>query len=103
VLWPERLSSSTARLVPPLELLLELELLELEELEELEELLLELLEDELELEELEELLLEELLPVPPGPVQVGGIKLPSCVPWKPNTLAAVAPGAGSCQLQQLVN
>jgi hypothetical protein len=96
----------------------ELELLEdelLEELEELEELLLDE-DDELELlleleellldEELELLLDEELLEVVvelPLPVQVGAIKLPSCVPWKPNTLLAVAPGAGSCQPQQLVN
>ena len=62
-LWLERLSSSTIRLLPPPELLLE----ELdEELELLDEELLEL-EDELELEELEELLLEdELLEPPPG-------------------------------------
>jgi hypothetical protein len=74
----------------------------LELLDELEVLLLD--EDELELLELEEL--EELLEVVvelPLPVQVGAIKLPSCVPWKPNTLLAVAPGAGSCQPQQLVN
>jgi hypothetical protein len=77
----------------------EFELLE-DELEELEELLFE--EDELELEEL---LDEELLEVVEVelPVQVGAIKLPSCVPWKPNTALAVAPGAGNCQLQQLVN
>ena len=83
--------------MPPLELLEdeELELLELEEL-----LLDELLEDELD-EELE-LLEDEELEVP-EPVQVGPVKLPSCVPWKPNTLLAVAPGAGSCQLQQLLN
>jgi hypothetical protein len=58
VLWPERLSSSTTRLVPPL-VLLEDELLddELELLEELEELLL---DEELELED-EELLLDEEL------------------------------------------
>jgi hypothetical protein len=90
----------------------EVELLELVDedellLEELEELLLDE-DDELELLlELDELLLdEELLEVVvelPLPVQVGAIKLPSCVPWKPNTLLAVAPGAGSCQLQQLVN
>jgi len=111
VLWPERLSSCTTSEVPPLvldeELLLEdeLELLEDEELlledEELEELLL---EDELELLEDEELeLLEDEELELPEPVQVGPVKLPSCVPWKPNTLEAVAPGAGSCQLQQLVN
>jgi hypothetical protein len=104
---------------PELELLLEEELLldELEELlleeelelllleaapeEELEELLLEeldeLLEDELELEELLEVVEVEL------PVQVGAIKVPSWVPWKPKTFAAVWPGAGNCQLQQLVN
>jgi hypothetical protein len=122
VLWPDRLSScTTSELVLPLLLdellevellledeleedeLLEEELLELDEEldEELEELLLE--EDELELEEL---LLDELLEVVvelPLPVQVGAIKLPSCVPWKPNTPLAVAPGAGNCQLQQLVN
>jgi hypothetical protein len=115
VLWPERLSSSTTRLVPPLvlledelleeleELLLDEELLELEELldeDELDELLeLDeelLLDDELELD-------DEELEVVPEPVQVGPVKLPSCVPWKPKTLEAVAPGAGSCQLQQLVN
>jgi hypothetical protein len=66
-----------------------------------EELLLEEELDEELLEELELLLEPEL--VPPGPVQVGPVKLPSCVPWKPKTLEAVAPGAGSCQLQQLVN
>jgi len=76
----------------------ELELLEDEELEEL------LLEDELlELDEELELLEDEELEVEPEPVQVGPVKLPSCVPWKPNALEAVAPGAGSCQLQQLVN
>jgi hypothetical protein len=111
-LWPERLSSSTTSDVPPpvldeeLELLLELLEEVDEELEELEELLLEV-DDELELLVLEELLLDEelevLLEVLPLPVQVGAIKLPSCVPWKPNTLLAVAPGAGSCQPQQLVN
>jgi hypothetical protein len=88
----------------------EVELLELDEDELLLEELEELLEDELELEAPElddelELLLEELLEVVEVelPVQVGAIKLPSCVPWKPNTLFAVAPGAGNCQLQQLVN
>ena len=75
MLWPERLSICTTRLVLPPELLLD------EELELLED-------EELEL---------------PEPTQVGPVKLPSCVPWKPNTLEAVAPGAGSCQLQQLVN
>jgi hypothetical protein len=120
-------------LLPELEELLleeelELELLELEELVELlldelvepvveleleeeldevlEELLLEVEPVELlELEELEllELELEELLAVPPLPVQVGAVKLPSCVPWKPKTLLAVWPGAGSCQLCWLVN
>jgi hypothetical protein len=94
VIWPEAFTRNTPPLVELAELL-ELELLE-DELEELEELLL---EDE----ELEELLLEELELVPPGPVQVGPVKLPSCVPWKPKTLEAVAPGAGTCQLQQLVN
>ena len=123
VLWPERLSSSTASEAPPPEdeLLLELEedelldeeleLLEDEELEllldeellledELEELLLEDEELELLLELDDELLLEE---VPPGPAQDGAMKLPSWLPWKPKTLVAVWPGAGSCQLQQLVN
>jgi hypothetical protein len=90
--------------------LLEDELLELEEelleelvepVVELDELLLEeeLVEPVVELEELDELLLE----VPPSPVQVGAIKLPSCVPWKPKTLVAVWPGAGNCQLCWLVN
>jgi hypothetical protein len=79
-------------------------LLELDEDDELE-LLLELdeddellLEDELELEELEELLL-----VLPLPTQAGAIKLPSWLPCTPKALAAVWPGAGNCQLQQLVN
>jgi hypothetical protein len=106
------------------ELLLEV----LEELEEFEELVLEellvevvellledvlldvlelppLLEDELLLEE-EELLEEELLlELPPLllPTHAGATKLPSCVPWKPKTLLAVWPGAGSCQLCWLVN
>jgi hypothetical protein len=89
-LCPDRLSSSTTRLVPP-EVLLEDELLELELLEdedelddELEELLLDEDEELLELEdelldELEDELLEleELLPVPPSPAQVGAAKLPS--------------------------
>jgi hypothetical protein len=83
-----------------LELLLEDELLE-------EELELPLEDDELfELDEELELLLEEeleLLLEPPLPVHVGAAKLPSWLPWKPNTLLAVAPGAGSCQPQQLVN
>jgi hypothetical protein len=95
-------------LLDELELLedeLELELEELDELldeEELEELLPddELLdeEEELELEELDELLLE--LPLP---TQAGAIKLPSWLPCTPKALAAVWPGAGNCQLQQLVN
>jgi hypothetical protein len=107
-------------LLPELELddeLLELDELLLEELElllevvpeddELELLLEELVEpvvEELELE-LDELLLDDelLLPVPPSPVQVGAVKLPSCVPWKPKTLLAVWPGAGNCQLCWLVN
>jgi hypothetical protein len=77
---------------------LELELLELEEATPEDEL--ELLELVLELdEELDELLLEG----PPSPVQAGATKLPSCVPWKPKTLLAVWPGAGSCQLCWLVN
>jgi hypothetical protein len=83
------------------ELLLEDELELDEELELLvldDELELLLEEDELELEELEELLLEV-----PSPTQAGGVKLPSWLPWKPNTLLAVAPGAGNCQPQQLVN
>jgi hypothetical protein len=78
-----------------------LELLDDEELDELEELLLEeleLLDEELELEELEELLLE-----PPLPTQDGAIKLPSWLPCTPKAFAAVWPGAGNCQLQQLVN
>jgi hypothetical protein len=86
----------------------ELELLELDDDElELEELLLD--EELEELEELDELLLDEELEELevvvelPLPVQVGAIKLPSCVPWKPNTPLAVAPGAGNCQPQQLVN
>jgi hypothetical protein len=84
-----------------LELLLDEEL----ELEELDELLEdeELLDEELLLDDELELLLEELLLLPPEPVQVGAAKLPSWVPWKPKTLLAVAPGAGSCQPQQLVN
>jgi hypothetical protein len=82
-----------------LEELDELELLE-DELEELVELLLE--EDELELDD-DELELLEVVVEEPEPVQVGAIKLPSWVPWKPNTLLAVAPGAGSCQSQQWVN
>jgi hypothetical protein len=87
----------------------ELELLELLDDEELEELLLddeELLEDELELEELEELdeLLDEELPLEvPSPTQAGAIKLPSWLPCTPKALLTVCPGAGSCQLQQLVN
>jgi hypothetical protein len=95
----------TAPLEEELELLLELDEDELEELDELFEL--EELEELLELDE--ELLLDEELELDdeelevPEPVQVGPVKLPSCVPWKPKTLEAVAPGAGSCQLQQLVN
>jgi hypothetical protein len=95
----------------------ELEELELDELvepvvevvelleEELDELLDEVLELELviPLEEELELLLEDELLVVPSPVQVGATKLPSCVPWKPKTLVAVWPGAGSCQLCWLVN
>jgi hypothetical protein len=73
-------------LVDELELLLD---------EVLEELLLDEVLEELELD-------EELLPVPPGPVHEGPVKLPSCVPWKPKAAAAVWPGAGTCQLQQLV-
>jgi hypothetical protein len=93
-------------LLPPLdedelELLLEDELeLELLELEEL------LLDDELELELLELLELEELLldeDEPLEPTQLGAIKLPSWLPCTPNTLLAVWPGAGNCQLQQFVN
>jgi hypothetical protein len=93
---------------PPVELvevdvlvLLEDELLEeLLELEELEELLL---DEELELLLDEELLELDELPVPPSPVQVGAAKLPSWVPCTPKALATVWPGAGNCQLQQLVN
>ena len=66
----------------------------LDELELLDE---ELLLDELELEEL----LEEVEPL--EPTQLGAIKLPSWLPWKPNTFVAVWPGGGNCQLQQLVN
>jgi hypothetical protein len=36
-------------------------------------------------------------------VQTGAIKLPSWLPCRPKTLLAVAPGAGNCQPQQLVN
>jgi hypothetical protein len=92
--------------LPPLVLLDELELLLEEELdeeelldEELEELLL---DDALELLELAELDEDELLEVA-SPVQLGAIKLPSWLPWIPKALTAVWPGAGSCQLQQLVN
>jgi len=92
-------------LLPPLldedelELLLDDEELELDVvvvllLEELDELLLDELVDDEE---------EELLEVPPLPTQAGAIKLPSWLPCTPNTLLAVWPGAGSCQLQQLVN
>ena len=83
---------------PLLEELEELELLDelVEPVVELEEELLELLD-----EELDELLDEELLPLEPA--QLGAIKLPSWLPWMPKTLLAVAPGAGSCQEQQLVN
>src|ERR1051326_260067 len=95
---------TTMVLLPPV--LLEEEELELlleDELElELEELLLEdELELALELLELDELLLDEDEPL--EPTQLGAIKLPSWLPWKPNTLLAVWPGAGNCQLQQLVN
>ena len=71
---------------------------ELEELLEDDEELL--LDDELELDEEDEL--EELLE-PLLPTQDGAIKLPSWLPCTPKALAAVAPGAGNCQLQQLVN
>jgi hypothetical protein len=98
--------------IPPVELealeaLEALELLDDEELLELDELLLdeelELLLDELE--ELDELLLDEdeLLEEPPSPTQAGAIKLPSWLPCTPTTLLAVAPGAGNCQPQQLLN
>jgi hypothetical protein len=91
---------------PPLvDELLEEELELLDELEELVEPVVELellLDEELELEELEELLLDEELE-PPSPVQLGAMKLPSWLPWTPKALEAVWPGAGSCQLQQLVN
>ena len=84
------------------ELLLEEELLELEELEEVpeeEELELLLEEELLELEELEELLLEVS-----SPVQVGAIKLPSWLPWKPKA-PTVPLGGGNCHVHpsQLVN
>jgi hypothetical protein len=82
--------------------LLDDELLD-EELE-LEELLLD--EDELD-DELEELLDDELLELlddelepPPEPVQVGRMKLPSCVPCRPKLV--LWPGLRACQLQQLV-
>ncbi len=122
MLWPERLSScTTSEVLLPDEELEEL-LLE-DELEELEELLpeedeLELLldDDEFEPLELEELLLDEdeleleelLLEVVvelPLPVQVGGTKLPSWLPWTPKAAVTVPPGGGNCQLQpaQLVN
>jgi hypothetical protein len=97
-LWPERFSSSTASEVPPLVLLEdELELLEDEELL-LDEELLDELELLLELDEEDELPLE--LPLP---TQAGAIKLPSWLPCTPKAFAAVWPGAGNCQLQQLVN
>lgn len=73
---------------------------------------LELLEDELEDEELEllleleldeELLLEEEELLEFASLQSGSIKLPSWVPWKPNALLTVAPGAGSWKPQQLLN
>ena len=87
-----------------LEELLELEeeLLLDEELDEELELLLdedelELLDEELDEDELE--LLDELLEVS-EPVQVGPVKLPSCVPWKPKPV--LWPGFKACQLQQLV-
>jgi hypothetical protein len=67
-------------------------------LDELEELLLDEEEELVVVLELDELLLEV-----PSPTQAGAMKLPSCVPWKPNTLLAVWPGAGICQPQQLVN
>jgi hypothetical protein len=103
-------------LEPVVEVLLD----ELDELEELELLLEEdeLLDDELleeellldeELVELElELLDEELLELPPLlppllPTHAGAVKLPSWLPWKPNTLLAVWPGAGNCQLCWFVN
>jgi hypothetical protein len=100
-LWPERFSSSTTRLLPPpLVLLLEEELELLLELDELllDEELLDELELLLELDEDDEPLLE-----PPLPTHAGAIKLPSWLPCTPKALAAVWPGAGNCQLQQLVN
>jgi hypothetical protein len=107
VLWPDRLSSSTVSEVPP-EVLLEDD-------EELELLLDELDADELELlledEELEDLLLEEdeldvldellELLVVPSPAQVGAVKLPSWLPWKPKPV--LWPGKSACQPQQFVN
>jgi hypothetical protein len=95
--------------IPPVELealeaLEVLELLDEEELLELDELLL---DEELEL--LDELLFEDELDeleLPlgaPSPMHAGAIKLPSWLPCTPTTLLAVAPGAGNCQPQQLVN
>jgi hypothetical protein len=108
-LWPERFSSSTTNEAPPLVLLLEdeLELLEDDELLLEEELLEELELDELLLEDDDELLEldedDELLLEPPLPTHAGAIKLPSWLPCTPKAFAAVWPGAGNCQLQQLVN
>lgn len=83
----------------------ELELDELELLEEeleLDELLLELelLDEELELLELLEEELEDEEPEPPEPVQVGGVKLPSCDPCMPKPV--LWPGCSACQVQQLL-
>jgi hypothetical protein len=89
-------SKSALKKLPPDE---ELELLLEDELELEEELLELLLLDDEELLELEELLLDdellellddelllelELLDESSLPLQVGKLKLPSCVPWKPN-------------------
>ena len=83
----------------------------LDELEELLELELLLEEDELELLELDELLLDELLELledelelddVPLPEQVGRLKLPSCVPWRPNEVLWPCPRL-PFQPQQLLN
>jgi hypothetical protein len=115
VLELELLDEELELLDEELEAELEDELLALEELEdelELEELLeeldveleldellleLELLDEELELLEL---LDEELEDEEPEPVQVGGVKLPSCDPCMPKPV--LCPGCSACQLQQLL-
>jgi hypothetical protein len=57
--------------------------------------------EELEELELELLLEEEPLLEPSSPAQLGAIKVPSWLPWKPNVV--LCPGASACQLQQLLN